>query len=74
MSAPGIQTGEPRANEVECARLTAAPPGWPLEEFIEFVIQTRFLVNSLAFIYLCIFEKVAGDEKIAFTKCKDGRV
>ena len=29
MSAPGIWTGEPRAAEVECVQLTAAPPGRP---------------------------------------------
>ena len=30
-SAPGIQTGEPQAAEVECANLTAAPQGQPLK-------------------------------------------
>ena len=30
MSAPGIRTSEPRAAEVECSHLTAAPPGWSL--------------------------------------------
>ena len=30
MSAPGIQTREPWAAEVECAHLIAAPWGWPL--------------------------------------------
>ena len=29
MSAPGIQASEPRAAEVECGNLTAAPRGWP---------------------------------------------
>ncbi|XP_070094965.1 sodium-coupled neutral amino acid transporter 3 isoform X2 [Equus przewalskii] len=29
MSTPGIRTGKPQAAEVECANLTAAPPGWP---------------------------------------------
>ena len=31
-SAFGMQTGEPRAAGVECANLSAVPPGQPLEE------------------------------------------
>ena len=34
ISAPGIQTGEPWATEVECVHLTTAPPGQPLEHLL----------------------------------------
>ena len=34
-AAPGIWTCEPQAAEAECAHLTAAPPGWPLDCFLK---------------------------------------
>ena len=34
LSAPGIQTGKPRAAEAKRAHLTAAPLGWPRNTFL----------------------------------------
>ena len=48
MSAPGIQTGEPRATEAEGVNLTAALPGWPLE-WLYFIMQNGEDFSSLIF-------------------------
>ena len=45
MSAPGIQTGESRAAEVERAYLTAAPPGRP--QFYQFLLNTHPVTGTV---------------------------
>ena len=50
MSAPEIQTGEPRATKAECVHLTSAPLGWPHVTF--YILHNIHLKTYFIFIPL----------------------
>ena len=60
VSAPGIRTGEPRANKAEGANLTTVPPDWPqfskflmlFSKFFSSIISTWFFLKSTLSLFI----------------------
>ena len=66
MSAPGIQTGEPRAAEAEHANLTTVPPGQPLIRYFKMVYTFFPITWRLA--------EAGGEEETAWWGPRQGSI